>query len=81
MKETECENNPTAETEDDEHESSRREEEGLDQAEGPLSHVQPDFSMDTQSSPGEGGSPLESNTERPEAGGQEWGKLGEREGG
>lgn len=70
MKEPECENTATAEIEDnDERESSRREEDGLDQTEVPLSHVQPDFSMDAQSSPGEGGSPLEGNIDRPEAGG------------
>lgn len=64
MKESESEINPTADTEENDEHESRIEEAG-----DPLSHVQSDFSMDTQSSPGEGGSPLESNTERPEAGG------------
>lgn len=71
MKEPECEEPPTCETEDDdEDESSRREGGGLEQAQAPLSHVQPsDFSMEPQSSPGEGGSPLEGSTDRPVAGG------------
>lgn len=71
MKEPECENTVTGETDnDDEDESSRREGGGLDQAQVPLSHVQPpDFSMEPQSSSGEGGSPLKGNTDRPEAGG------------
>ncbi|XP_039997319.1 zinc finger protein 16-like isoform X2 [Xiphias gladius] len=72
MKEPECENTVTGETDnDDEDESSRREGGGLDQAQVPLSHVQPpDFSMEPQSSSGEGGSPLKGNTDRPEAGQQ-----------
>ncbi|XP_042256811.1 zinc finger protein 16-like [Thunnus maccoyii] len=77
MKEPESDNTPTGETEeeeddDDEDESSRREGGGgLDQTQAPLSHVQaPDFSMEPQSSPGEGGSPLEGSTDRPEAGQQ-----------
>lgn len=71
MKESECESPPTGETEDeDEEESSRREGSGLEQAQTPLSHVQPsEFSMEPQSSPGEGGSPLEGNTDRAAAGG------------
>ncbi len=71
MKEPECENTPTGETEDDEKdESSRREGGGLEQAQAPLSHIQPsEFSMEPQSSPGEGGSPLEGNADRPAAGG------------
>ncbi|XP_071334260.1 zinc finger protein 16-like [Trachinotus anak] len=70
MKEPECENALTAETDnEDEDESSGREGGGLDQAQVPLSHVQPsDFSMDPQSSSAEGGSPLEANADRPEAG-------------
>ncbi|KAK2852092.1 hypothetical protein Q5P01_008368 [Channa striata] len=71
MKEPEGENTSTGETEeDDENESSRREEAGLDQAQVTLSHVQSEFSMEPQSSPGEGGSPLEGSAERPEAGQQ-----------
>nr|XP_020450611.1 zinc finger protein 3 homolog [Monopterus albus] len=72
MKEPEGENTPTSETEDDnKHESSRREEGDLDQAQVPLPHTHPpDFSMEPQSSPGEGGSPLEGSTDRPEAGQQ-----------
>lgn len=73
MKESNCENTRTGETEDDENEdeSSRREEGGLEQAQAPLSHVQPpEFSMEPQSSPGEGGSPLEGSTDRPEGGQQ-----------
>eukprot|EP00064_Thunnus_orientalis_P021554 superscaffoldBa00006611_g21719 len=76
MKEPESDNTPTGETEeeeedDDEDESLRREGGGLDQTQAPLSHVQaPDFSMEPQSSPGEGGSPLEGSTDRPEAGQQ-----------
>ncbi|GAA6230996.1 zinc finger protein 3 homolog [Lates japonicus] len=72
MKESECENTLTSETDnDDKDETSRREEDGLDQAQVPLSHVQPsDFSMETQSSSVEGGSPLEVSTDRPEAGQQ-----------
>lgn len=71
MKEADCENTPTGETEDDdEDESSRREGGGLEQAQVPLSHVQhSEFSMKTQSSPGEGESPLEGNTDRATAGG------------
>ena len=71
MKEPECENTVTGETDNDEEdESSRRKGGGLDQAEVPPSHVQPpDFSMEAQGSSGEGGSPLEGNTDRPEAGG------------
>lgn len=65
MKEPECENTPTCETEDDEEdESSRREGGGLVQTR--LSHVQSsEFSMEPQSSPGEG----EGNADRPTAGG------------
>lgn len=71
MKESECENTLTSETDnDDKDETSRREEDGLDQAQVPLSHVQPsDFSMETQSSSVEGGSPLEVSADRPEPGG------------
>ncbi|CAK6976511.1 zinc finger protein 16-like [Scomber scombrus] len=75
MKDAESDNTPTGETEeddevDDEDESSRREG-GLDQTQAPLSQIQPpDFSMEPQSSPGEGGSPLEGSTDRPEAGQQ-----------
>ncbi|XP_029310930.1 zinc finger protein 16-like isoform X2 [Cottoperca gobio] len=72
MKEPECETTPTGETEDEEDdeedESPRREGGGLEQAQTPLSHVQPsEFSMEPQSSSGEGGSPLEGNTDRPVA--------------
>ncbi|XP_018534832.1 zinc finger protein 16-like [Lates calcarifer] len=72
MKESECENTLTSETDnDDKDETSRREEDGLDQAQVPLSHVQPsDFSMETQSSSVEGGSPLEVSADRPEPGQQ-----------
>ncbi|XP_037615308.1 zinc finger protein 16-like [Sebastes umbrosus] len=75
MKESECENTPTGETEDEEDEeedeSPRREGGGLEQAQAPLSHVQPsEFSMEPRSSPGERGSPLEGNTDRPVAGQQ-----------
>uniref|UniRef100_A0A4W6FI83 Zinc finger protein 16 like n=1 Tax=Lates calcarifer TaxID=8187 RepID=A0A4W6FI83_LATCA len=70
--ESECENTLTSETDnDDKDETSRREEDGLDQAQVPLSHVQPsDFSMETQSSSVEGGSPLEVSADRPEPGQQ-----------
>ncbi|KAK9524433.1 hypothetical protein VZT92_016828 [Zoarces viviparus] len=80
MKEPECEDIPTGEMEEeDDEEEDEEEEEGdvsprrtageLEQA--PLSHVQPsEFSMGPQSSPGEGGSPLEGNTDRPVAGQQ-----------
>ncbi|XP_023279568.1 zinc finger protein 275-like [Seriola lalandi dorsalis] len=72
MKEPECENALTAETDnEDEDESSRREGSGLDQNQVPLPHVQPpDFSIEPQSSSAEGGSPLEGNADRPEAGQQ-----------
>ncbi|XP_029382416.1 zinc finger protein 16-like isoform X2 [Echeneis naucrates] len=72
MKEPECENTLTAETDnDDEDEPPKREGERLDQAQVPLSHVQPpDFSMEPQSSSAEGGSPLGDSAERPEAGQQ-----------
>ncbi|KAI3376692.1 hypothetical protein L3Q82_017117 [Scortum barcoo] len=72
MKEPECENTATGETEDDEKdESTRREGGGLEQAQAPLSHIQPsEFSMEPQSSPGEGGSPLEGNTDRSATGQQ-----------
>uniref|UniRef100_A0A7N8YGH0 Zinc finger protein 16 like n=1 Tax=Mastacembelus armatus TaxID=205130 RepID=A0A7N8YGH0_9TELE len=66
------ENTSTGETEEDnEHKSLRREGGGLAQAQVPLSHIQPlDFSMEPQSSPREGRSPLEGNTEKLEAGQQ-----------
>ncbi|KAF3697463.1 Zinc finger protein 397 Zinc finger and SCAN domain-containing protein 15 Zinc finger protein 47 [Channa argus] len=71
MKEPECENTSTGETEDDdENKSSRREEGGLDQAQVTMSHVQSEFSLEPQSSPGKEGSPLEGNTDRPAAGQQ-----------
>ncbi|KAE8278808.1 hypothetical protein D5F01_LYC22383 [Larimichthys crocea] len=72
MKEPECVNTSTSDSEDeDEDESVRREEGGLEKAQAPLSHVQPsEFSMEHQSSPGEGGSPLEGNTDRPATGQQ-----------
>lgn len=78
MKEPEGENSSTGEIEDsNERESSRREEDALDHSEVQLSHVQPNFNMDPQSSPGEGRSPFEGNPDRPEAGvwkWREWGK-------
>lgn len=69
-------NTSTSDSEDeDEDESVRREEGGLEKAQAPLSHVQPsEFSMEHQSSPGEGGSPLEGNTDRPATGGLEQGE-------
>ncbi|KAL6118874.1 uncharacterized protein ACO6RY_03576 [Pungitius sinensis] len=74
MKESECEDTPTGETEDDDEDddegnvSPRREG---DQAQAPQSHVQPDeFRLEPQSSAGEGGSPLEGSTDRPVAGQQ-----------
>ncbi|XP_054457316.1 zinc finger protein 16-like [Anoplopoma fimbria] len=76
MKEPECEDTPTGETEDDEDDdegdvSPRREGGGLEQDQVPMSNVQPsEFSIETQSSPGEGGSPLDGNTDRPVAGQQ-----------
>ncbi|KAG7496313.1 zinc finger 16-like [Solea senegalensis] len=72
MKESECENTLTGDTDnDDEDESLRREGDGLDQAQVPLSLVQPpEFSMDPQSSSGEEGSSLEGHTDRPETGQQ-----------
>lgn len=78
IKEPECESTPTGEADedddddDDEDESSRREGSGLEQVQAPLSlsHVHPsEFSMDPQSSPGEGESSLEGSTDRPAAGG------------
>lgn len=77
MKEAESDNTPTGETEeddddddDDDEDESQRREGGLDQTQAPLSQIQPpDFSMEPRSSPGEGGSPLEGSTDRPEAGG------------
>lgn len=73
IKEPECESTPTGEADDDddddEDESSRREGSGLEQVQAQLSlsHVHPsEFSMDPQSSPGEGESSLEG---RPAAGG------------
>lgn len=71
MKESECENAPTDETEDDDEDgTSRREGGGLEQVEAPLPHDQPsEFSIEPQSSPGEEGSPLEGNTDRLAAGG------------
>ena len=75
MKDPDCDNTLTGETDDDdddddEDETSRREGDGLDQAQVPLSHVQPsDFTVEPLSSSGDGGSPLEGNTDKPEAGG------------
>ncbi|KAM9836467.1 zinc finger protein 16-like [Aulostomus maculatus] len=80
MKEPECENTPTGEMRDDDddddddddiQEESGRAGGGLDQAHAPLAHVQPpDFSIEQQSSPGEGGSPLEGSNDQPETGQQ-----------
>ncbi|XP_035005291.1 zinc finger protein 16-like isoform X1 [Hippoglossus stenolepis] len=75
MKDPDCDNTLTGETDDDdddeEDETSRREGDGLDQAQVPLSHVQPsDFTVEPLSSSGDGGSPLEGNTDKPEAGQQ-----------
>lgn len=74
MKEPECQNAPTDEAEDgDEDESSITEGGGMDQTQTqtPLSHVPaPEFSMEPPHSPGEGGSPVEGNPDRPEAGQQ-----------
>ncbi|XP_028285078.1 zinc finger protein 16-like [Parambassis ranga] len=66
------ENTQTGEPEDEENEAELSRREGrLEQTQTPLSHVQPsDFSVEPQSSPGEGGSPLEGNADRPEAGQQ-----------
>ncbi|XP_047446923.1 zinc finger protein 16-like [Mugil cephalus] len=72
-KEPECENHQSGDTEDDdnEDESSRREAEELEDAQAPLSIGQPsEFSMEAPSSPEEGGSSLEGNADRPEAGQQ-----------
>ncbi|KAG7231564.1 hypothetical protein INR49_011552 [Caranx melampygus] len=83
MKEPECENALTAETDNDEDEDEEDESSGRDggggggggggglqdQAQVPLSHVQaPEFSMEPQRSSAEGGSPMEGNSDRPEAG-------------
>ncbi|KAM4611300.1 zinc finger protein 16-like [Polymixia lowei] len=73
MREPKCESAPTDETEEDEDESSRREGDGMEQtqAQAPLSHVQaPEFNMEPQGSPGEGGSPMEGNADRLETGQQ-----------
>ncbi|XP_071782221.1 zinc finger protein 16-like [Centroberyx gerrardi] len=74
MREPKCESAPseeTEETEESENESSAKEGDGLDQAQAPLSHVQPpEFSMEPQGSPGEGGSPMEGNADRLETGQQ-----------
>ncbi|XP_049424778.1 uncharacterized protein LOC125884064 isoform X1 [Epinephelus fuscoguttatus] len=68
MKETESEGTPTGE-DGGEDELPRREGGGLEQAQAP--HIQPsEFSMEPQSSPGEGGSPLDGSTDRPVAGQQ-----------
>lgn len=72
MKDTECESaNTSKEDEDDEEKASRREAGALDQAQTPLAHIQtPEFSMEPQDSPGEGGSSLEGNSDGAEAGQQ-----------
>ncbi|XP_060922123.1 zinc finger protein 16-like [Limanda limanda] len=72
MKDPECGNSLTGETDDDdEDETSRREGDGLDQDQVPLSHVQPsDFTVEPLSSSGDGGSSLEGNTDKPDAGQQ-----------
>ncbi|XP_068163896.1 zinc finger protein 16-like isoform X2 [Antennarius striatus] len=73
MKDPDCDRTPTGETEDedeeDEDESPSREKGRLEQVQVPLTHVQPsEFSMEPHSSPGEGGSPLEGNSDRLAAG-------------
>uniref|UniRef100_A0A669EJU1 Zinc finger protein 16 like n=1 Tax=Oreochromis niloticus TaxID=8128 RepID=A0A669EJU1_ORENI len=56
------------ENDGNEDESTTREGSIPEQAQTPLSRAQPcDFSMEPQSSPGEGGNPLEDRTDRPEA--------------
>ncbi|CAN9509786.1 unnamed protein product [Ophioblennius macclurei] len=80
MKDPECESVHIADKEeedddddddDDEDKPARREGSALDQAQAPLPHIQtPDFSMDPQDSPGEGGSSLEGNSDGTEAGQQ-----------
>ncbi|XP_062240305.1 zinc finger protein 16-like [Platichthys flesus] len=73
MKDPDCDNTLTGETDDDddEDETLRREGDGLDQDQVPLSHVQPsDFTGEPLSSSGDGGSPLDSSTVKPEAGQQ-----------
>ncbi|XP_041840783.1 zinc finger protein 16-like [Melanotaenia boesemani] len=68
IKEPECENSRTSEIEDDEDEEESCHD-GLEQTPAPLSGAQPpDFSMESQSSPGEEGSPLKGSTDSPEAG-------------
>lgn len=70
IKEPDHENVCTTETENDgnEDESTTREGSIPEQAQTPLSRAQPcDFSMEPQSSPGEGANPLEDRTDRPEA--------------
>lgn len=73
MKEPECESAPAAEADDEDdndvdHELSRRDEGGLEQAQAPLSHVVPsEFPVDPQRSPGE--SSLEGNADRLATGG------------
>ncbi|CAJ1086448.1 zinc finger protein 16-like [Xyrichtys novacula] len=72
MKESECEDPATAETEEDEEEDlSRTEGRGVDQDQDPLSHVQPtEFSMKDQDSPEGEGSPEEGCAEHPAGGPQ-----------
>ncbi|KAM3590245.1 uncharacterized protein V6R79_006446 [Siganus canaliculatus] len=72
IKEPECQNTPTGETEDDDEDDSLQTEgDELQQAQAPLSHVQAqEFSVEPTRSSGEGGSPLEGSTDRPVAGQQ-----------
>ncbi|XP_076002882.1 zinc finger protein 16-like [Genypterus blacodes] len=76
MKESECPDAQTGEAEDgDEDETSTEEGAAMDQAQTqtPLSHIHtPDFSMDPSQSPGEGSSPVETNPERQQEGGQQF---------
>uniref|UniRef100_A0A667Z6F8 Zinc finger protein 16 like n=1 Tax=Myripristis murdjan TaxID=586833 RepID=A0A667Z6F8_9TELE len=67
IREPKCESAPVEENEQGENESSAREGDAMDQAH--LSHVQPpEFSMEPESPPGEGGSPAEGNADRLETG-------------
>ncbi|XP_069576844.1 zinc finger protein 16-like [Brachyistius frenatus] len=73
LKEPACENTRAGETEDEENEDESSGIEGgaLEQVQAPVSQVQPpEYSMEPQSSPGEGGSSLEGSANRPEAGQQ-----------
>ncbi|XP_056156432.1 zinc finger protein 16-like [Lampris incognitus] len=72
-REPKCESTLMEEPEEDGNNSSQEEGDGVEQsqAQAALSHGQPpDFSMEPQGSPGEGGSPIEASADRLESGQQ-----------